>query len=424
MRCIHKCLLLLLTFALFEERERLAVSFELHVAPMQGYTNRHLRYLHRLLLPQATLWTEMLKPDELFEASAMRVENLLSRGYEYDQDSPCVLQLGGDQPEKLCAVAKLAASYGYTRVDLNCGCPSIETNANFGASLMRRPKDVLRIVESIAATLNGAIPLSVKCRIGVHENIAGSNAEIDENLYDKLDEFVSVITETGAVQDLVVHARTAILQGLSPSKNRVVPPLRHDIVLRLAKSHPELRIVANGGISSHKQLEEIRTSGNSLAGAMFGRWALARPFDLLNLHGSSSDTDDKLNRRIDVVTRYCEYAVSESLRGHRDEYSKILMPIIILLYSLEMELLDYESEQNIPGDPALVYQSAMHTLKETNKVMAVLDTGSLRLRSTDFDLYEDVDVSLLKRFRKSIEGVCGKKAMSKLKSNCAENYHK
>ena len=122
-----------------------------------------------------------------------------------------------------------------------------------------------------------------------------------------------------------------------------------------------------------------------------------------------------------MVSRYCDYAVSELLRGRKDEYSKILMPIIILLYSLEMELLDHESGKNLLVDPALVILSGRHMMRETNKVMAVLDTGPVRLRNTGFDLYEDVDVSILKRFRKSIaEKFCGKKAMSKLKSNCAE----
>jgi tRNA-dihydrouridine synthase A len=250
-------------------------GLEFHVAPMQGYTDRHLRYLYRLLVPQATMWSEMLKPKDLLGASSDKRLKLLSRGQEERLGGDCVLQLGGDDADELVQVIQLARSFGYSQFDLNCGCPSIETNAHFGASLMKRAHDVAELVERMAAA--SFTPVSVKCRIGVHDTVG----EITEDRYESLRSFVEIITASGAVRRVVVHARSAVLQGMSPSSNRQVPPLRYDHVLCLAQEFPHLDVTLNGGIASLVQVQSHMSSG--LAGVMCGRWCLSSPFDLLQL---------------------------------------------------------------------------------------------------------------------------------------------
>lgn len=203
----------------------LTQHFRFHVAPLQGYTNHHFRYFLRTLSPDAVLWSEMLKPLELFEASPRRQEQLLTRGKEgtiSNFECPCVLQLGDDDADRLAAVSILGLRHGYTQLDLNVGCPSTKMNAGFGCSLMRDGGDtVAGLVERMSKVTKGNVPISVKCRIGVQES--SSTAYIDE--YQSLRRFVERIVGSGNVKEVVVHARRGIL-GLSPSKNRLAPPLR------------------------------------------------------------------------------------------------------------------------------------------------------------------------------------------------------
>lgn len=199
--------------------------FQFHVAPLQGYTDCHLRYLYRLLSPRAVLWSEMLKPQELLESSPRRQDLLLTRGKEFElaQGAPCVLQLGDNDAERLVESARRGLQHGYTQIDLNVGCPSTKTDAKFGCNLM---KDggvlVADLVDRLAEATQGRVPVSVKCRIGVH----ATSKEVCEDRYGDLHGFVARVTASGAVQDVVVHARSGVLQGISPSKNREVPPLR------------------------------------------------------------------------------------------------------------------------------------------------------------------------------------------------------
>jgi tRNA-dihydrouridine synthase A len=204
-------------------------SLKFHIAPLQGYTDHHLRYLYRLMAPSAVLWTEMLKPEDLFSASSRKQHLLLTRGREINLHerwrSPreCVLQLGGNDPDALIVAAKEVLEHGYTQIDLNCGCPSAKTDANFGCSLMRDGGVLVsRLTDHLAEITEGKIPISVKCRIGIHETF---DARVEDS-YDSLHRFVSTVTKSGSVKDVIVHARSGILQGFSPSKNREIPPLR------------------------------------------------------------------------------------------------------------------------------------------------------------------------------------------------------
>ena len=190
-----------------------------HIAPMQCYTNRHLRDLLGRLCPAAVLWTEMEKTADLATEAARH-----RRLWHRQTERPVVLQLGGDDPAQLAAAVRHAAPYGYSEVNLNCGCPSVEAGgADFGAALMRRPDATRRMLEAMADAACG-VPVSLKCRVGTHDRLAGDAAP-PVDAYEPLAEFVHAVSRSGAVQHVAVHARAAVLSGLSPAHNRRVPPL-------------------------------------------------------------------------------------------------------------------------------------------------------------------------------------------------------
>jgi len=255
-------------------------SFQFHVAPMQGYSDQHFRYLCRLLSPSAVLWSEMLKPRDLFNGNE---EMLLTRGMEYELSSKlnsnriseCVFQLGDDDVNDLVKCVKLLNSYHYTQIDLNCGCPATETDANYGANLMRRPDHVAYLANKMSEVSKN--PISIKCRIGIHDNNNDNN--IDS--YETLKSFVNTISKSNC-KKLIIHSRSAILQGLSPTKNREIPPLRYDYVKQIAKEFTDMDIVINGGFN---KLDDVINYSNdpNLKGIMAGRWTLQNIFDLYEL---------------------------------------------------------------------------------------------------------------------------------------------
>lgn len=232
---------------------------KLSVAPMLDHTDRHLRYLLRQLTKRTLLYTEMVVDKALMHGDRSRLI-----GYD-PSEHPLSLQLGGDDPSTLAACAHIAESEGYDEVNLNVGCPSDRVQSGcFGAVLMKRPERVAEIVSAMRAQV--AIPVTVKHRIGVD----------DLDRYEDLLRFVDTVAEAGADR-LVVHARIAILQGLSPRQNREVPPLRYADVLRLKAERPALRVEINGGIRSLAEAESLLAS---LDGVMIGRAILDDPLML------------------------------------------------------------------------------------------------------------------------------------------------
>ena len=171
-----------------------------HIAPMQCYTNRHLRDLLGRLCPAAVLWTEMEKTSDLATEAARH-----RRLWHRQTERPVVLQLGGDDPAQLAAAVRHAAPYGYSELNLNCGCPSVEAGgADFGAALMRRPDATRRMLEEMAAAAGG-VPVSLKCRVGTHDRPAGGAAPpMDE--YEPLAEFVQSVSRSGAVRRSALHS--------------------------------------------------------------------------------------------------------------------------------------------------------------------------------------------------------------------------
>src|ERR1700728_1381646 len=227
------------------------------VAPMMDWTDSHCRYVHRLFAPHALLYTEMIVATALLRGDARR---LLEHSAA---EHPVALQLGRCDPKELAAAARIGAAAGFAEINLNVGCPSARVkNGSFGACLMLKPALVADCVRALRDATS--LPVSVKCRIGVD----------DRDDYEFFSAFVDAVAGVG-IDALIVHARAAILAGLSPKENREIPPLKYDYVHRLKRERPELTVVLNGGLS---QVAEIRGHvAAGLDGAMNGRRAHHRP---------------------------------------------------------------------------------------------------------------------------------------------------
>ncbi|MFZ9734612.1 MAG: tRNA dihydrouridine(20/20a) synthase DusA [Burkholderiaceae bacterium] len=208
---------------------------KLCVAPMMDWTDRHCRFFHRLLAPNALLYTEMITTGAILHGD-------LSRLLTYNPaEHPVALQLGGSEPNDLARAAKIGAEWGYDEINLNCGCPSERVQKGaFGACLMREPGLVAECVQAMREAV--AIPVTVKHRIGVDH----------EDSYDFVSRFVHTLMVAGC-EVFLVHARSAMLKGLSPKENREIPPLRYAIVRRLKQDFPQALFVINGGITTLNQ---------------------------------------------------------------------------------------------------------------------------------------------------------------------------
>src|ERR1700675_3479348 len=202
----------------------------LSVAPMMEWTDCHCRFVHRLFAPHAVLYTEMIVSTALVRGDARRLLE------HHPAEHPLALQLGGCDPKELAAAARIGAAAGFAEINLNVGCPSDRVkNGSFGACLMLKPKLVADCVRALRDAC--ALPVTVKCRIGID----------DRDDYAFFAAFVDSVAAAG-IDALIVHARAAVLAGLSPKQNREIPPLKHDYVHRLKRERPELTVILNGGL--------------------------------------------------------------------------------------------------------------------------------------------------------------------------------
>ncbi len=232
------------------------------VAPMMDWTDRHCRVIHRLMSRRARLYTEMVTAQAVIRGDRQRLI-----GFDA-VEHPVALQLGGNDPALLAQAARIGADFGYDEINLNCGCPSDRVQGGaFGACLMREPALVGDCVAAMKAAV--AIPVTVKCRIGVD----------DQDPEAALDALTLAVTAAG-VDALIVHARKAWLQGLSPKENREIPPLDYDRAYRLKAAHPDLPVAINGGIRAP---EEWAGHLAHLDGVMVGREAYQNPEILLRV---------------------------------------------------------------------------------------------------------------------------------------------
>ncbi|TCV95820.1 tRNA-U16,U17-dihydrouridine synthase [Luteibacter rhizovicinus] len=266
--------------------------FRLTVAPMMDWTDRHCRYFHRLLSPHARLYTEMVTSAALVRGGQTR---LLEHSHE---EHPVALQLGGSDPVELAQAARMGAVAGYDEINLNVGCPSDRVQSGkFGACLMREPALVADCVRAMADAVD--VPVTVKCRIGVD----------DQDEYADLQHFTEQMMAAG-VGILVVHARKAWLQGLSPKENREIPPLDYERVYRLKREFPELVVVINGGITT---VDAVREHLTRVDGVMLGRSAYHDPFLLARLETELYGAP--LVDRAEVLEHMRIYIEAELARG-------------------------------------------------------------------------------------------------------------
>jgi tRNA-dihydrouridine synthase A len=234
----------------------------LSVAPMMDWTDRHCRYFHRLLSPNARLYTEMVTSPALIHGDRERLI-----GFDASEH-PVALQLGGSDPSELAEAARIGAQFGYDEINLNVGCPSDRVQSGrFGVCLMREPSLVARCFAAMRDAVS--IPVTVKCRLGVDAQ--------DE--YADLQHFIEVVAAAGCTV-FVVHARKAWLKGLSPKENRDVPPLNYERVHHLKRDFPQLNVIINGGIET---VAEVETHLRHTDGVMLGRTAYHEPYRLAEL---------------------------------------------------------------------------------------------------------------------------------------------
>ncbi|MFW8592828.1 tRNA dihydrouridine(20/20a) synthase DusA [Cribrihabitans neustonicus] len=269
----------------------------LSVAPMMDWTDRHCRYLHRLLSREALLYTEMVTAPALVRGGALHLLDFNA------EEHPVALQLGGSDPAELAQAARLGAEAGYDEINLNCGCPSDRVQSGaFGAVLMQTPELVADCVAAMRAACD--VEVTVKCRIGVD----------DQEPEEVLPRFLEQIRAAGCKR-VTIHARKAWLQGLSPKENRDIPPLDYDLVHRMKAAFPGLHISINGGIATLAEARDHLARG--LDGVMIGRAAYHQPADILcaadpEIYGTGSESDPA--EAVRAMLPYIEARLSEGTK--------------------------------------------------------------------------------------------------------------
>jgi tRNA-dihydrouridine synthase A len=261
---------------------------------MMDWTDRHCRSLHRTISRHTWLYTEMVTTGALLHGDVAR--HLAFKPGE----APVALQLGGSEPSDLARSAKLGEQWGYDEINLNCGCPSERVQRGaFGACLMNEPQLVADCVKAMRDAVS--IPVTVKHRIGV-------DAVED---YAFVRDFVGTVADAGC-DVFIVHARNAILKGLSPKENREIPPLKYEYAYQLKRDFPHLDISINGGI---KTLDEVEEHLKHVDGVMLGREAYHNPYVLAGVDSRFYGASTAIPSREQIEARLIEYAREEVARG-------------------------------------------------------------------------------------------------------------
>ncbi|WP_227544541.1 tRNA dihydrouridine(20/20a) synthase DusA [Sapientia aquatica] len=262
----------------------------LSVAPMMDWTDRHCRQFHRHITKHTWLYTEMVTTGALLHGDVAR--HLDFDGIEH----PIALQLGGSEPADLAKSAKLGAQWGYDEINLNCGCPSERVQRGaFGACLMAEPTLVADCVKAMRDAVD--VDVTVKHRIGIN----------DVDSYEFMRDFVGEIAAAGC-STFIVHARNAILKGLSPKENREIPPLKYDYAYRLKREFPDLEIIINGGI---KTSAEIDLHLQHVDGVMLGREAYHNPYVMAEFDARYYGDNAPIKSRRDVLAVMIPYVQTQ-----------------------------------------------------------------------------------------------------------------
>ena len=262
---------------------------------MMQYTDMHDRYLLRLISKKIFLYTEMIATGSLIYGKCLDQLDFNK------EEHPVGIQLGGSDINDLVECSKMSEQRGYDEISLNVGCPSDRVQkGKFGACLMLEPNLVGDCLKNMQDAVS--IPVSIKCRLGIDENIS----------YEFLYNFISIVKESG-INIFIIHARNGILSGLSPRQNRNIPPLKYDYVYKLKEDFPELEIIINGGI---KSLEESKTHLKKVDGVMIGRAAYDNPFMLKDIESNFYNIDSCTESKKEILNKYLEYVEMQLKNGH------------------------------------------------------------------------------------------------------------
>ncbi len=269
------------------------------VAPMMNWTDRHCRVFHRLLSRKALLYSEMKTTGAIIHGNRKKLLNFS------EIEHPLSLQIGGSNPKELTEASRIGVDFGYDEINLNVGCPSDRVQSGcFGATLMKEPKLVVECISQMKKAVENT-RVTVKCRLGVDDQ--------DPNIL--LPRFIDYLVNAG-VDGIIIHARKAILSGLSPKQNRDIPPLDHGLVSRMKKKFPQTEIVINGGIDNLTQAKQFIDSG--LDGVMVGRAAYHHPNDILLFADSVIFEESARNTSMkNVLFDFCRYIEMELGKGTR-----------------------------------------------------------------------------------------------------------
>ena len=272
---------------------------------MMQCTDIHDRYLMRLITKKSFLYTEMVTTGAIIHGNATH-----QLDFNKSIESPVALQLGGSNPDELAKCSEIAESMGYDEINLNLGCPSERVQkGSFGACLMIEPKLVQRCLNAMKQSVS--IPVTAKCRTGIDK--------IED--YDFLQSFVEGIANQN-ISTIIIHARNAILKGLSPRQNRTIPPLKYDYVYRIKEDFPELEIIINGGIDS---LTEAKDHLQNVDGVMLGRAPYDNPMMLDNVDSEIFGEPKKQILRLDILKEYLTYL--EELNDPKIRLNQVLKHI-------------------------------------------------------------------------------------------------
>ncbi len=296
------------------------ISRKFCVAPMMGYTTPYARKLYRILSNKSFLFSEMIATKSLIYSKNR--ENIIDN----DCDNPVALQVGGSEIDELIKSSQIAIDYNYDEINLNVGCPSKAVQkGSFGACLM---KDKLLVRNCIEAMQNDKIETTLKCRLGLGKELN----------YEFFEEFIDEISKTG-IRFIYVHARNAILSGISPQANRTIPPLSYDFVKRIKNKFPDIKFIVNGGIDSLDKAEKLI---KEFDGVMVGRLIKNNPFIL-------KDVDERIFKEkkilIDetIIINYFKY-IKPKLG--LESIFRLLSPLLNIFFSVPHSKV-YKSQINV-----------------------------------------------------------------------------
>ena len=270
------------------------IDRRLSIAPMMDHTDKHFRYLMRLLTKHSVLYTEMITTGALIHGNHKQFLDF------NPEEHPIAIQLGGNSPKDLTKCAQMAENEGFDEVNLNIGCPSNRVqNGGFGAYLMAKKELVAECINSISNNIK--IPVSIKTRIGIDNH----------DSFEFLEEFINVVSKAGC-ETFIIHARKAILQGLSPKENRKIPPLNYKRVYKIKENFPHLNIIINGGFT---KLDQIKSQLKYVDGVMIGRAAYQNPFLLAKIDNLIFNSNETNETRRNILIKYKNYAEQQMRKG-------------------------------------------------------------------------------------------------------------